>query len=193
MVKLCFFAFLFAPSLTINAVWHRSPWGLYVFSRFFFSTSPRYTRHFASMLVRLSSIVGLITGILIIRRGVCLPELFCTTGVANDLVGAFSGNVTYQDQANATSKGLTFVDGAGHAIVKVDNTTTLLPGPLVNRDSVSILSRCSIVCCNVLMSSRFDWLPWIVMELDLSLSWMPCTFHMAVRCVCVHETMVDAL
>ncbi|KIM38749.1 glycoside hydrolase family 16 protein [Hebeloma cylindrosporum] len=50
------------------------------------------------------------------------------------------GNVTYQDQANATSKGLTFVNGAGHAIVKVDNTTTLLPGPLVNRDSIRLTS-----------------------------------------------------
>jgi hypothetical protein len=97
------------------------------------------------MLVRLSSIVGLIMGMLTIQRGVCLRERFCTTGVANGSVGAFSGNVTYQDQANATSKGLTFVNGAGHAIVKVDNTTTLLPGPLVNRDSVSILSRCPIV------------------------------------------------
>jgi len=70
---------------------------------------------------------------------------FLCDWVANASVGAFSGNVTYQDQANATSKGLTFVDGAGHAIVKVDNTTTLSPGPLVNRDSVSILSRCPIV------------------------------------------------
>jgi hypothetical protein len=49
------------------------------------------------------------------------------------------GNVTYQDQANATSKGLTFINAAGNAIIKVDNTTTLAaapPGTVVNRDSV---------------------------------------------------------
>ena len=47
------------------------------------------------------------------------------------------GNVTYVDQATATSSQLTFVNGAGNAIIKVDNTTTILPSPLVNRNSVS--------------------------------------------------------
>ncbi|KIJ97255.1 glycoside hydrolase family 16 protein [Laccaria amethystina LaAM-08-1] len=54
------------------------------------------------------------------------------------------GNVTYQDQANATSKGLTFINAAGNAIIKVDNTTTLAaapPGTVVNRDSIRITSQ----------------------------------------------------
>ena len=49
------------------------------------------------------------------------------------------GNVTYQDRTNASSKGLTFINPAGNAIIKVDNTTTLVaapPGTVVNRDSV---------------------------------------------------------
>ena len=69
-------------------------------------------------------------------------------GVSVVLVFSFSftylpihekGNVTYQDRANATSKGLTFINAAGNAIIKVDNTTTLVaapPGTVVNRDSV---------------------------------------------------------
>lgn len=48
------------------------------------------------------------------------------------------GNVTYQDRANATSKRLAYVNDAGHAIIKVDNTTTLArDAEVVNRDSVS--------------------------------------------------------
>lgn len=49
------------------------------------------------------------------------------------------GNVTYLDQADATSKKLAFINGAGNAVVAVDNTTTLVAGPpgqAVNRNSV---------------------------------------------------------
>ncbi|KAF8887238.1 concanavalin A-like lectin/glucanase domain-containing protein [Gymnopilus junonius] len=35
---------------------------------------------------------------------------------------------------------LTFVNSAGNAVVKVDNTTTILPAPLVNRDSIRLTS-----------------------------------------------------
>lgn len=50
-----------------------------------------------------------------------------------------AGNVTYQDRASAASKRLTYVNGAGHAIVKVDNATTLTRNAdVVNRDSVRI-------------------------------------------------------
>ncbi|PPQ73832.1 hypothetical protein CVT26_012147 [Gymnopilus dilepis] len=50
------------------------------------------------------------------------------------------GNVTFQDQANATARGLTFINSAGNAIVKVDNTTNIPPAPLVNRDSIRLTS-----------------------------------------------------
>jgi hypothetical protein len=47
-----------------------------------------------------------------------------------------SGNVTYVDQTTAVSDQLTYVNGAGNAVVKVDNTTTIQPGPMVFRNSV---------------------------------------------------------
>jgi len=48
------------------------------------------------------------------------------------------GNVTYVDQATAVASKLTFVNSAGNAIIQVDNTTTILPAPVVNRNSVRI-------------------------------------------------------
>ena len=71
------------------------------------------------------------------RHGVDNFFLFAVVVVNNRR----SGNVTYVDQATATSSQLTFVNSAGNAIIKVDNTTTILPAPLVNRNSVS---RCLI-------------------------------------------------
>jgi len=65
------------------------------------------------------------------------PRLFLFVQIPTYLLA--KGNVTYQDRANATSKGLTFTNAAGNAIIKVDNTTTLVaapPGTVVNRDSV---------------------------------------------------------
>ncbi|KAJ3539105.1 hypothetical protein NMY22_g4883 [Coprinellus aureogranulatus] len=51
------------------------------------------------------------------------------------------GNVTYLDRANALSKGLTYVNEAGNAVVKVDNTTTLVRNAdVVNRDSIRLTS-----------------------------------------------------
>ncbi|KAJ3520816.1 hypothetical protein NMY22_g12576 [Coprinellus aureogranulatus] len=51
------------------------------------------------------------------------------------------GNVTYLDKANALSKGLTYVNEAGNAVVKVDNTTTLVRNAdVVNRDSIRLTS-----------------------------------------------------
>ena len=52
-----------------------------------------------------------------------------------------SGNVTYVDQATAIADKLTFVNSAGNAIIQVDNTTTIVAAPVVNRKSVS---RCLI-------------------------------------------------
>ncbi|KAF4619190.1 hypothetical protein D9613_004737 [Agrocybe pediades] len=53
-------------------------------------------------------------------------------------------NVTYQDRNNATSKKLAFINGAGNAIVKVDNSSVLSPplamGDVVNRDSIRLTS-----------------------------------------------------
>ncbi|KAF5334392.1 hypothetical protein D9611_013556 [Ephemerocybe angulata] len=53
------------------------------------------------------------------------------------------GNVTYLDEPNAVSKKLAFINDAGNAIVKVDNTATLTlgaPGAVVNRDSIRLTS-----------------------------------------------------
>ena len=43
----------------------------------------------------------------------------------------------FVDRANATATGLAYVNAAGHAIMKVDNTTTIQPASLVRRPSVS--------------------------------------------------------
>ncbi|KAH9482161.1 putative glycosidase C21B10.07 [Psilocybe cubensis] len=54
------------------------------------------------------------------------------------------GNVTYLDQPGAQTKGLTFINAAGNAVIKVDNTSTLAPplaqGDVVNRDSIRLTS-----------------------------------------------------
>ncbi|KAF9463730.1 concanavalin A-like lectin/glucanase domain-containing protein [Collybia nuda] len=51
------------------------------------------------------------------------------------------GNVTYLDRTNATTTRLTYVNDAGHAIVRVDNTTTILDAPLVHRESIRLTSK----------------------------------------------------
>ncbi|KAF8801580.1 hypothetical protein BYT27DRAFT_7198151 [Phlegmacium glaucopus] len=50
------------------------------------------------------------------------------------------GNVTYVDRATATTNQLTYVNSAGNAVIKVDNTTTILPAPLIYRNSVRLTS-----------------------------------------------------
>jgi hypothetical protein len=52
-----------------------------------------------------------------------------------------TGNVTYLDRTNATTTRLTYVNDAGHAIIRVDNTTTIADATLVHRDSVRIKSK----------------------------------------------------
>ena len=71
---------------------------------------------------------------LIIRPGVSFFFYFSFSGFVNGICR--SGNVTYVDQANATAGQLTYVNAAGNAIIRVDNTTNILPAPLVNRNSV---------------------------------------------------------
>lgn len=70
------------------------------------------------------------------------------------------GNVTYLDQADATSKKLTFINGAGNAVVAVDNTTTLVAGPpgqAVNRNSVrGCLASCWPATTNTSLRRRSD-------------------------------------
>ncbi|KAG6907307.1 hypothetical protein DXG01_009471 [Tephrocybe rancida] len=51
------------------------------------------------------------------------------------------GNVTYLDRNSANTQRLTYVDGNGHAIVRVDNTTNIAPATLVNRPSIRITSQ----------------------------------------------------
>lgn len=49
------------------------------------------------------------------------------------------GIVAYQSKSSATSSGLTYIDGKGNAIIKVDDTTQLAQG--VNRKSVRLMSK----------------------------------------------------
>ncbi|GLB34393.1 putative glycoside hydrolase family 16 protein [Lyophyllum shimeji] len=51
------------------------------------------------------------------------------------------GNVTYLDRGAATQQRLIYVNDAGHAIVRVDNTTNIAPATLVNRPSVRLTSK----------------------------------------------------
>ncbi|KAF9443295.1 glycoside hydrolase family 16 protein [Macrolepiota fuliginosa MF-IS2] len=51
------------------------------------------------------------------------------------------GNVTFVDRQTAVSDRLTYVNDAGNAVVKVDNTTFVQNGPLVFRNSVRITSK----------------------------------------------------
>lgn len=52
------------------------------------------------------------------------------------------GMVSYQTEAEATSKNLAFIDGNGDAVLRVDNTSVLQQG--VNRDSVRVESKVSL-------------------------------------------------
>ncbi|KAF5358593.1 hypothetical protein D9758_007731 [Tetrapyrgos nigripes] len=51
------------------------------------------------------------------------------------------GNVSYVDQTTAMTQQLTFVDGNGHAVIRVDNTTFIPDAPLVNRNTIKITSK----------------------------------------------------
>lgn len=83
---------------------------------------------------------------LIIQHGVNISfPFFCCSDFGGN--NRRLGNVTYVDQATATATQLTYVNSAGNAIIRVDNTTTILPAPVVNRNSVSR-------CLNNNMSSQ---------------------------------------
>ncbi|KAJ7155309.1 concanavalin A-like lectin/glucanase domain-containing protein [Mycena filopes] len=58
-----------------------------------------------------------------------------------DIDNSTWGNVTFLDAANATSSKLVDTNAAGNAIIKVDNTATIAPAPLVHRNSVRIQSQ----------------------------------------------------
>jgi hypothetical protein len=75
-------------------------------------------------------------GMLIIQLGVNNFFFFAFLAFYGNNIRC-SGNVTYVNQATATTDQLTYVNAAGNAIIKVDNTTTILPAPLVNRNSAS--------------------------------------------------------
>ena len=77
---------------------------------------------------------GTTGAMLIIRRGVCLVHLCVFHEDFDDIV--WIGNVTYLNQPDAVASGLTYVNSANHAIIKVDNTTNIAPAPLVHRNSV---------------------------------------------------------
>ncbi|PFH47858.1 glycoside hydrolase family 16 protein [Amanita thiersii Skay4041] len=72
------------------------------------------------------------------------------------------GNVTYVTRDVAMSSKLTFVDGNGHAIVRVDNTTTITlpaPGQFVHRNSVRITTQDTYGFGNLIMIDVHH-LPW---------------------------------
>jgi len=101
------------------------------------------------MLAKRSSINGLTMGMLTTLLGVSAPSRSKTsTRILNKL----AGNVTFLDQPNAVQKGLTYINGAGNAVVKVDNTTNIEPAPLIHRDSVSTVNYSAP---HVLMPHRF--------------------------------------
>ena len=52
-----------------------------------------------------------------------------------------TGNVLFQTRQQATQEQLTYVNSAGHAIIKVDNTTSGVGDPTFGRPSVKLLSN----------------------------------------------------
>ncbi|KAF8329884.1 glycoside hydrolase family 16 protein [Amanita rubescens] len=61
------------------------------------------------------------------------------------------GNVTYVNQTTAVSQGLAYVNSGGNAIMKVDNTTTIAPAPIVNRNSIRITSQDTVGAGNIIL------------------------------------------
>lgn len=55
-----------------------------------------------------------------------------------------TGNVLFQSRDQASSEKLAFVNGAGNAIIKVDNTTNGANDPTFGRPSVKILSTAPV-------------------------------------------------
>lgn len=55
-----------------------------------------------------------------------------------------TGNVLYQTREQATQEQLAYVNSAGHAIIKVDNTTNGANDPTYGRASVKILSNTTV-------------------------------------------------
>ncbi|KAF9035859.1 hypothetical protein BJ165DRAFT_1331829, partial [Panaeolus papilionaceus] len=51
------------------------------------------------------------------------------------------GNVTYVDEPTARGQQLISTNGQGNAILRVDNFTTLVPGELVNRNSLRLTTK----------------------------------------------------
>lgn len=99
------------------------------------SERQRNTCHFTNTLVQTSSTGGITMAHSTIRRGVRLwVDIRSKLGAHQVLISL--GNVTYLDQPDAVQQRLTYVNDAGRAIIKVDNSTTVADGPLVYRNSV---------------------------------------------------------
>ncbi len=56
------------------------------------------------------------------------------------------GNVTFVDQATGSAKNLAYVNDAGNAILRVDNSTDITDTGLVYRDSVGQQDG-DVICC----------------------------------------------
>ncbi|KJA17743.1 glycoside hydrolase family 16 protein [Hypholoma sublateritium FD-334 SS-4] len=83
----------------------------------------------ATALVVLPCLLGRVSAIYNPQREYAGDTFFNQFAYYGNVDNTTWGNVTYLDQADAASKQLTFINGAGNAVVAVDNTTTLVAGP----------------------------------------------------------------
>ncbi len=98
---------------------------------------PRY----ANTQGRASLMGGTFLAITIIPLGV--RALFSHAHSPNVLI---LGNVTFVDQATGSAKNLAYVNDAGNAILRVDNSTDITGTGLVYRDSVGQQDG-DVICC----------------------------------------------
>ena len=77
---------------------------------------------------------------------------FCHQTRRVELIRLCLGDVIWVDQANATQSHLAYVNDAGHAIIKVDNTTNVPWN--YKRNSVSIPLSCYLTEINILVASQ---------------------------------------
>lgn len=69
------------------------------------------------------------------------PNFFDAWEYYNFIDNTTWGNVTYVDRGTAMSNRLTYINDAGNAVIKVDNSTFIQPAPLVHRNSIRITSH----------------------------------------------------
>ena len=96
-----------------------------------------------------------------------------------------TGDVTYVDQANATASKLAYVNDAGHAIIKVDDTSVVQYN--YKRNSVCLflpvlpIGQSLTLSLDSVGTSRCGSRLWITSRSALFSCSMLFTFHMAAR------------